>query len=174
MGTVACTLVLPPFKMLRQENHKFEISLDNIGLCLSQTNKQASKANRKEVGGRKSGQREGYMLRFLTIEVSLKQNFKIYPPPRSASIHPKWTEHLLCARSDRKCQSTMTNTQKYLLWKLQSPLEQWARGYSVVQCLNSRQHYYSGPDKSLVRNCPVHSRLSASLPSTHQSKWYQL
>lgn len=76
MDRVACILVIPPFEMLRQENHKFDISLDNIRLYLSQaneqTNKQASKANRKELGGRKYGQRKGYMLRFLTIEVSLK------------------------------------------------------------------------------------------------------
>jgi hypothetical protein len=43
MDRIACILVIPPFEMLRQENYKFDISLDNIWLCLSQTNEQTNK-----------------------------------------------------------------------------------------------------------------------------------
>lgn len=58
-------------------------------VCLKQTNKQTSKANRKKVGRRTSGQRKGYMLRFLTIEVSLKSKTLKYtpPPPPHIRVH---------------------------------------------------------------------------------------
>lgn len=106
MGTAACRLVIPPFEILRQENLKLEMSLDNIRLCLSQTNKQ-------KVTGRKwkeesRDQKEGYMIRCLTTEVSLKQNFKIYFP---AGVHPSIPNelHLLCTRNDSRCESTKAN-----------------------------------------------------------------